>query len=707
MNHDRHQHGQTQPKPGNARHHEHKQQLERNLSDPHSNHNGHGKQPNHAQHAGHDKHAGHSPEIFKQRFFICLLLTLPVLYFAPMFQDWFSYQAIQFSGTNWVIPIFSTIIYFYGGWVFLKGAYYEFQSKIGMMTLVALAITVAFVYSVAVTFGLAGDSFYWELATLVDIMLLGHWMEMASVQGASRALEELAKLVPSIAHKQANGQIEDVQVSALVEGDLILIRPGEQVPIDGEIVEGTSNVNEAFLTGESRPVVKKASDEAIAGAVNGEGALTVKVTRTGDQTTLSQIMRMVEEAQTSKSKFQSLADRLAYWLTFIAIGVATLTFIVWLSIKPDGLTFAVNRAVTVLVIACPHALGLAIPLVLVNATGMSAKNGILVRNREAFERAKSIKTIAFDKTGTLTTGHFGVQRIYTDSIDELKALGISASLESLSEHPLGQSIVEEASHRKIELSKASDFKAVPGQGVEGVVNGQRYRVGRPEWVQELKLQFPPALQKGLQERESRGESAIVLMDDKQVLALFGLADQVRASAREAVVKLQKMDVQVVMITGDAEAVAKAVAGDLQIDRYYARVLPQDKAALIRKLKAEKPTAFVGDGINDAPALTESDLGLAIGAGTNVAIESADLILVKSDPLDATYALKLAKATYNKMTQNLFWATGYNVIAIPLAAGIGAPFGILLTPALGAILMSVSTVVVSVNAMLLRRVRLSD
>ncbi|OYD95762.1 copper-translocating P-type ATPase [Nostoc sp. 'Peltigera membranacea cyanobiont' 210A] len=709
MNHDHHNHLQTQPKPGNAGHDEHGKQVKKNPPDPdpHGNQGGRNQYAGHDQHAGHDKHAGHSPEIFKRRFFICLLLTLPILYFAPIFQTWLNYQAIQFPGAKWVIPIFSTIIYFYGGWVFLKGAYYELRSKIGMMTLVALAITVAFIYSVAVTFGLKGDSFYWELATLVDIMLLGHWMEMASVLGASNALQELAKLVPSVAHKQANGQIEDVQVSALIEGDLILIRPGEQVPIDGEIVEGTSNVNEAFLTGESRPVVKKANDEAIAGAVNGEGALTVKVTRTGDQTTLSQIMRMVKEAQTSKSKFQSLADRLAYWLTFIAIGIATLTFVVWLSVKPDDLAFAVSRAVTVLVIACPHALGLAVPLVLVNATAMSAKNGILVRNREAFERAKGIKTIAFDKTGTLTTGHFGVQRIYTDSIDELKALGISASLESLSEHPLGQSIVEEASHRKLQLSKATDFKAVPGQGVEGVVDGQRYRVGRPEWVQELKLQFPPTLQKGLQEREFRGESAIVLMDDKQVLALFGLADQVRESAREAVVKLQKMDVQVVMITGDAEAVAKAVSGDLQIDRYYARVLPQDKAALIHRLKAEKPTAFVGDGINDAPALTESDLGLAIGAGTNVAIESADLILVKSDPLDATYALKLAKATYSKMAQNLLWAAGYNVVAIPLAAGVGYPFGILLTPAIAAILMSVSTVVVSFNAMSLRGIRLHD
>ena len=659
------------------------------------------------EHMGHDKHAGHSPAMFQRRFFICLLLTLPVLYLSPMFQMWFHYQAIQFAGVAWVTPILATIIYWYGGWVFLHGAWSELHSKIGMMTLVALAITVSYVYSLAVSFGLPGDSFYMELVTLVDIMLLGHWIEMTSVQGASRALEHLAKLVPAVAHKQVNGRVEDVQVSALVEGDRILIRPGEQVPIDGEVIEGTSSVNEAFLTGESRPVVKKTSDEVVAGAVNGEGALTIKVIRTGDKTTLSQIMRLVEEAQASKSQYQTLADRLAYWLTLIAIGVSTLTFIVWLSIGTGGLTFAINRAVTVLVITCPHALGLAIPLVTINATAMAAKNGILVRNREAFERARGIKTIAFDKTGTLTEGKFGVKEIYTDGIDEPQALTIAASLESLSEHPLGQSIVIEATHRQSQLAKASDFKAVPGQGVEGVVNGRRYRVGRPEWVQELKLQFPPALRSGLQASESRGESAIVLMDDKQVLAIFGLADQIRPSALAAVAKLQQMGVQVVMITGDAEAVAKTVAEDLKIDRYYARVLPQDKAALIDRLKAEQPIAFVGDGINDAPALTEADLGLAIGAGTNVAIESADLVLVKSDPLDATYALKLAKATYNKMTQNLFWATGYNVIGIPLAAGIAAPLGILLTPAIGAILMSVSTVVVSINAMLLRRVKLTD
>ncbi|BDA73910.1 heavy metal translocating P-type ATPase [Calothrix sp. PCC 7716] len=709
MKHDHRHHEQNQPDAGYVGHYEHEKQLEKNLPDPdpHGNQGGHGKHKSHDQHRGHDKHAGHSPDIFKRRFFICLALTLPVLYFSPMFQHWFNYQAAQFPGVNWITPILSTIIYFYGGWVFLRGAWYELSSKIGMMTLVALAITVAYIYSVAVSFGLSGDSFYWELATLVDIMLLGHWIEMASVQGASRALEHLANLVPSVAHKQVNGRVEDVPVSALTEGDQILIRPGEQVPIDGEVVDGSSSVNEAFLTGESRPVVKKTNDEVVAGGVNGEGALTIKVTRTGDKTTLSQIMRLVEEAQASKSQYQTLADQLAYWLTLIAIGVATLTFIVWLSVGTGGLTFAINRAVTVLVIACPHALGLAIPLVLVNATAMAAKNGILVRNREAFERARGIQTIAFDKTGTLTEGQFGVQRIYALGIDELQALIIAASLESLSEHPLGQSIVTEANNRNIHLNKGDDFKAVPGQGVEGIVNGQHYRVGRPEWVEQLKLQFPPTLQKGLQESESRGESAIVLMDNQQVLAVFGLADRVRASAREAIEKLQEMNVQVVMITGDAEAVAQTVAEDLKIKRYYARVLPQDKASLIRRLKAEKPTAFVGDGINDAPALTEADLGLAIGAGTNVAIESADLVLVKSDPLDATYALKLAKATYNKMTQNLFWATGYNIIGVPLAAGVAAPFGILLSPAVGAILMSVSTVVVSINAMLLRRIRLSD
>jgi P-type Cu2+ transporter len=692
MQHDRDRHG----------HSEHQHSSTTSVQDKSKNYSEH---EGRARHGEHDKHAGHNPEMFKWRFFICLLLTFPVLYFAPSFQEWFNYQAVQFPGSYWVSPILSTIIYFYGGWVFLRGAWRELRSRIGMMTLIALAITVAFVYSLAVSFGLQGDPFYWELATLVDVMLLGHWIEMASVQGASRALEHLADLVPATAHRLANGRIEDVPVSQLSEGDLILIRPGEQMPIDGEVTEGASSVNEAFLTGESRPVTKQVNDEVVAGAVNGEGALTVKVTRTGEQTTLSQIMRLVEEAQSSRSRYQALADRLAYWLTLIAIGVGALTFIIWLSVGP-ALTFAINRAVTVLVITCPHALGLAIPLVTVNATSMSAKHGILVRKREAFERARSIKAIAFDKTGTLTKGEFGVQRIYAEGIGELEALSIAAALESLSEHPLAQAVVREAEARNLEIPKANEFQAIAGKGVEGQVNGKRYRVGRPEWAKELNLIFADKLQAGLTNIEERGESAIALLDDRQLLALFGLADRVREQARTAVERLQEMDIQVVMITGDAEAVAKTVATDLGIDRYYARVLPQDKAAIIRKLKAEKPTAFVGDGINDAAALSEADLGMAIGAGTNVAIESADLVLVNSNPLDATYGLKLAKATYNKMIQNLFWATGYNVVGIPLAAGVAAPLGILLSPAVGALFMSLSTVIVAINAMLLRRVRLT-
>lgn len=667
-------------------------------------HSSHQHHQHHGEHQGHDKHAGHSPEMFKRRFFVSLLLTLPILYLDPHLQEWFNYQAIQFPGSDWVSPILSVVLYFYGGWVFVQGAWREFRSRIGMMTLVALAITVAFVYSLAVTLGLPGMPFYWELATLIDVMLLGHWIEMASVQGASQALEHLAQLVPSVAHRLINERLEDVSVSELQAGEIILIRPGEQIPIDGVVIEGASSVNEAFLTGESRPVSKQEGDEVVAGAVNGEGALKVQVTRTGEKTTLSQIMRLVQEAQSSRSRYQVLADQVAYWLTLIAIGVGTLTFVVWLSLQ--DLTFAINRAVTVLVIACPHALGLAIPLVIVNATAMSARNGILVRNREAFERARDIKAIAFDKTGTLTEGRFGVQAIYAEGLSEKEALAIAAALESLSEHPLAQAVVEEAERKRVQLSSASDFKAIAGKGVEGKVGGKSYRVGRPEWIKELGIEFPSSLQNGLEESEAKGESVIALMDETRVLALFALADRVRESAREAVRQLQEQRVQVVMITGDAEAVARTVAEQLHLDRFHARVLPSEKAQLVRSLKTKAPAAFVGDGINDAPALLEADLGIAIGAGTNVAIESADLVLIEDDPVDVARALKLGKATYSKMIQNLFWATGYNIIAIPLAAGVAYPLGFLLSPAVGALFMSLSTVIVSINAMTLRRVRLA-
>jgi len=451
-------------------------------------------------------------------------------------------------------------------------------------------------------------------------------------------------------------------------------------------------------------VPKEPGDEVVAGAVNGEGALKVRVTRTGEATTLSQILRLVQEAQASRSRFQALADRAAGWLFYIALTLGTLTFLVWLALGRD-FNFALSLAVTVVVIACPHALGLAIPLVTVNATALAARHGILVRNREAFERAREIRFVALDKTGTLTEGRFAVRAVYAEEFSEEEVLSLAAALEAFSEHPLAQAIVEAAEGRGLPRPEVRDFQAVPGKGVEGTLEGKRYRVGRPEWAEELGLRVSEALKRGLREAEGRGESAVALMDEERVLAYFALADRIRPSAKEAVQRLKAMGLTPVMITGDAEAVAKTVAQELGIERYHARVLPQDKARIVRELKTQGPTAFVGDGINDAPALLEADLGIAIGAGTNVAIEAADLVLVESDPLDVVRALLLARATYAKMVQNLFWATGYNAIALPLAAGVAYPLGIVLSPAVGALFMSLSTVIVALNATLLRRVRL--
>jgi len=616
-------------------------------------------------------------------------------------QQWLGYHPLSFPGVGVLVPALSAAIYFYGGWVFVRGARDELRARSpGMMTLVALAITVAFIFSLAVSVGFPGMPFYWELATLIDVMLLGHWMELLSVQGASKALEHLAALIPLTTHRLSGDTIDDVPVSRLRQGDRILIRPGEQVPVDGVVEAGTSSVNEAFLTGESRPVVKRPGDQVVGGAVNGEGALTVRITRTGEATTLSQIRRLVQEAQVSRSRFQSLADRAAYWLTVGAIGVGVVTFIAWMTLGRD-VTLAVTRAVTVLVIACPHALGLAIPLVIVIATSLSARNGILVRNREAFERAKDLRIVAFDKTGTLTEGHFKVQGTQADGESEAVALGVAASLEAMSEHPLGRAIVEEAQWRQISVMPVTDFRAVPGKGVQGRVTSRLYRVGRPEWASELALTWPARLKEAATQADTRGESTIVLGDERQVLAVFTVADAVRQSAREAVRQLRGMGIDPVMITGDAETVARTVAHALGIERFHARVLPADKAKIVKELKTAGPTAFVGDGINDAPALVEADLGVAIGAGTNVAIESADLVLVNSDPLDVVFSLKLSRATYAKMVQNLFWATGYNAIAIPLAAGAASAWGVVLSPAVGALLMSLSTIIVALNATLLR------
>lgn len=669
-----------------------------------TDHPHHGSEAGHA--GGHDKHEGHSPEMFRDRLWVSLVLTVPILYLSEQFQDWFGYEAVSFPGDGLVVPTLSTILFVYAGSVFLKGGYGELRHGVpGMMTLISIAITVAYVYSMAVSLGLSGKPFYWELATLLDVMLLGHWMEMRSIQSASRALEHLAAMVPDTAHRiGGDGAIEEVSVTSLVLGDQVLIRPGEQVPADGEVVEGASSMNEAFLTGESRPVAKARGDEVVAGAVNGEGALTVSIVRIGDETTLSQIMRLVEEAQASRSRFQVLADRAAYWLTIIAVGVSIPTLVGWL-IFGSGATFAVARAVTVLVIACPHALGLAIPLVNMNATAISARNGILVRNREAFERGRNIRFVAFDKTGTLTEGRFVVSRVATNGYAEDEALAAASALERSSEHPLAAAIVEAASD--LGTLVATDIRAIPGQGVEGVVDGRLVRVGRPEWAVDLGVDFSPGLAKELAVADERGESAVVVMVERSALAVISLADRVRGSARDTVQMLRAADVEPVMITGDAEAVAETVARDLGISRYFARVLPQDKARIVGELQSEGPIAFVGDGINDAPALLAADLGVAIGAGTNVAIESADLVLVDDDPADVVRALTLSRATHRKMIQNLGWATGYNAVAIPLAAGVAYGAGILLSPAIGALFMSLSTVIVSINAMLLRRVDLED
>ncbi len=654
-----------------------------------------------------ERHAGHTPAMFRDRFTVCALLTLPVLYLAEPVQQLLGYRPPPIPGLEWVSVVLTTVIYLYGGLVFVRGGLSELASgRPGMMTLVGLATTVAYVYSLAVALGLAGMPFYWELATLIDVMLLGHWLELVAVQGASRVLEELASVLPQTAHLIADGEVVDVPVTDLKPGMVVLVRPGEQIPADGVVIEGASSVNEAFLTGESRPVPKQVGDEVAAGSINGEGAIKVRVTRTGEEMAVSQVMRLVREAQASRSRFQTAADRVAAWLTLVAIGAGSVTFGLWLGFGGD-LAFALERAVTVLVITCPHALGLAVPLVVVNATALAAANGIIIRNREAFERAREINVVAFDKTGTLTEGRFGVEAVVTaEGLDPDQALSLAAAVEALSEHALAQAIVTEARGRGLPIPPAAGVRAVPGKGVEGEVNGRTYRVGRPEWFGELGLAFPTELSRALAEAEARGQSPVALADDNRLLAVIALADRIRPNAAEAVRRLKGAGIEVIMVTGDAEAVARQVAGALGVDRYYARVLPADKARIVESVRAEgKRVAFVGDGINDAPALLAADLGVAIGAGTNVAIESADVVLVKNDPMDFVRTLELSRTAYAKTVQNLGWATGYNAVAIPLAAGVAYPVGLVLSPAVGALLMSLSTVIVALNAMLLRRPQL--
>ncbi len=666
---------------------------------------GHAGHP-HGDDAEHGTHGGHHALMvadFRKRFWISLILTLPILALSPGLWDMLGLAApLAFRGDAYVLFAFSSIVFFYGGWPFLKGFGEELRKhQPGMMTLIAVAISAAYFYSSAVTFGLSGMGFYWELATLIDIMLLGHWIEMKSVMGASGALEALVRLLPAEAHRLSpDGATEDVPVNDLQTGDRVLVKPGERVPTDGVIISGQTILDESMLTGESKPVEKGEGAEVIGGSVNGEGAVTLEIRKTGDETYLAQVMDMVRRAQESRSRSQDLANRAAVWLTAIALSGGSLTFIVWLGLGRD-LEFAIERAVTVMVIACPHALGLAVPLVVAVSTSLSASHGLLIRDRAAFERARNLQAVVFDKTGTLTEGRFGVSdSIPLGDLDESAYLRLAAALESQSEHPIAKGILHAAEARGIVPPAVSEFRNLTGRGAEAKVEGHDIKVVSPGYLHAEGLS---ANDPRLEKLAGQGKTLVFLLVDGAVAAAFGLADVVRPESRAAVASLKGMGIQCMMLTGDSQAVAKTVAQELGLDDYFAEVLPEQKAEKVKEVQSRGLTvAMVGDGVNDAPALTQSDLGVAIGAGTDVAIESADVVLVRNDPRDVAAILGLARATYRKMVQNLLWATGYNAFAIPLAAGVAASWGLLLTPAMGAVLMSLSTVIVAINARLLGR-----
>jgi Cu2+-exporting ATPase len=666
---------------------------------------GQGAHDGHAGHGEHDRHAGHSITMFRNRFWVCLVLTIPVLAYAEGLWELVGLEAPDLPGKVFVPFALATVIFFYGGAVFLRSAAGELRARMpGMMTLVALGISAAYLYSAATTFFLEGEGFYWELATLVDVMLLGHWIEMSSIGRASEALAELAKLLPDSAERVSDGETEEVLISELTSGDIVLVRPGARIPADGEVIEGDSHVNEAMLTGESRPVPKSAGSEVIAGTVNEEGALRVRVLNTGDETALAGIMRLVEEAQASKSKVQDLADRAAMWLFYVAVGAGTLTALAWrIFASGRGADFVIERAVTVVVIACPHALGLAVPLVIAISTSLSARSGLLVRNRLALERARDVDVVVFDKTGTLTRGELGVVGIVADGRPEEEALAMAAGLEANSEHALGRAIVAESVKRGVRPVPVEAFEALKGRGVRGRVDGQEVHLGGPRLLEELKTAEAGGLEDDAARWSKEGKTIVSLVEEGRVTAVFALADAIREESREAVARLKEMGIAVAMITGDSQDVARWVAGELGLDEHFAQVLPEQKVDRVKEFQDKgNVVAMVGDGVNDAPALVQADVGIAIGAGTDVAIESADVILMRDDPRDVARVVELSRASYRKMVQNLVWATGYNAVALPLAAGVLAPVGVLLPPAVGALLMSVSTVVVAFNAQLLRR-----
>ena len=633
---------------------------------------------------------------FKKRLWITLVITVPVILLSPMLQMFFGLgETIRFSGDSYLLFALSSFIYFYGGWPFLKGFIAEVKSRQpGMMTLISVAISTAYIYSSVVVFGLQGSIFFWELATLIDIMLLGHWIEMRAVMGASRALEELAKMMPSDAHKvMADGTIQDIPLQELLLDDKVMIKPGEKIPADGDVIEGETTVNESMLTGESVPVAKSSGSKVIGGSINGEGSLIIEVKKLGKNSFLSQVIDLVREAQESKSKTQDLANRFAYWLTIIAIGIGALTLFIWVFAIGKDFAFAIERAVTVMVIACPHALGLAVPLVVAVSTALAGRNGLLIRNRVAFENARKIQAIIFDKTGTLTEGKFGVTDVILidDSMSREELLKYSASIEENSEHPISRGVVSATSERYL----VEGFKSIPGKGVEGKVNGKDLKVVSPGYLKENNL--------NLQDQRidllyKQGKTVVFVVIEGEIRGAIALADMIRPESKEAISQLKSMGIKCMMLTGDNQFVAKWVSDEVGLDEYFAEVLPNQKADKVKEVQSRGLiVAMTGDGINDAPALAQSDVGIAVGAGTDVAIETADIILVRSNPKDVVAIIGLAKATYSKMVQNLFLGAGYNLVAIPLAAGVAYSAGIILTPAMGAVLMSMSTIVVAINA----------
>lgn len=662
----------------------------------HSNHTHQDSSQHHGEHNHHDHHKM-MIEDFKKRFWISVLLTLPVLMISPMIQSFLGFE-ISFQGSYYLLFVLSTVIFFYGGWPFLTGLRDELKSGApGMMTLIAVAISVAYFYSSAVVFGLPGKMFFWELATLIDIMLLGHWIEMKSVLGASRALELLVSMMPSEAHKVVGDNVEDVKLEDLAKEDIILIKPGEKVPADGVIIEGESYLNESMLTGESRPVKKSLEDSVIGGSINGNGSLKVKVEHTGEDSYLNKVITLVQEAQKAKSKTQHLADRAAKWLTYIALTVGFGTLAVWLSLGFE-FVYALERMVTVMVISCPHALGLAIPLVVAISTAVSAQNGLLIRNRTAFENSRKISTLVFDKTGTLTLGDFGVTR-YQSLINEIsddELLSLASALEQSSEHPIAVGIMNKAKELDLKTPKTTNFSAITGKGVEAIVDGKEIKVVSPGFLNENNIPIPMGAY------SSEAETVVFVLIDDQLGGYVALSDEIRPESPGAIATFKSNNIKVMMATGDNEKTAKAVSETLELDGYYAEVLPHQKVEIVKHLQSKGEfVAMTGDGVNDAPALAQADVGIAVGSGTDVAAETADIILVNSNPKDIANLILFGKATYNKMIQNLVWATAYNAFAIPLAAGVLYQAGFVLGPAVGAVFMSLSTIIVAINAQLLK------